>query len=422
MTVFIILFIWVSTSVVFSRENSINVYIVPELRTRAEYRDGFQKLATTSSNPAAFISQRTRLGLGVETTDMKFKIVPQDVRVWGDAQFGNTAGFTGNEASLDMFEGYAEFRFNRNHWIAAGRQVISYDNGWLLSDRNWNQSGIATDGIVLKLNFDQMQVYAGSSWNSLQELSFDNFYPTNRYKTLNHLRISSAIDKSKLSILHITTGQTLSETSNTLNFKHTSGLFYNKQWRDFFLNTNAYYQYGKNQKGNKVSAFMIYTDFGQKFSNLTIGGSTAYFTGNKKVGLNQTVDRNFDLIYTSRHRFLGFMDYFTNIAQHTNQGGLIHYALTFDYRLNSKTALQQSVHHFRLAQTNATTPFNKNLGFESDFTIKYRVNQSSMLEFGYLFYVPTKSLAQIQNVNNARLSRFIYLQMAINLGKISLKN
>ncbi len=124
-----ILFILLSTTINAFSQDSISIYVKPELRTRMEYRDGFQKLAAENSNGALFISQRSRLSFGIETSKLKIRFTPQDVRIWGDEQYGNTAGITGNDASLDVFEAYSEIKLMNNHWLSIGRLTLIYDNG-----------------------------------------------------------------------------------------------------------------------------------------------------------------------------------------------------------------------------------------------------------------------------------------------------
>jgi hypothetical protein len=406
---------------VFSDDNAFSISIHPEMRTRMEYRDGFQKLAPRNTNPALFVSQRTRIGFDIQTSTIKLRITPQDVRVWGDEQYGSTAGITGNDASFDLFEGYAAILFGNNHWLSVGRQVIAYDNDWLLSGRNWNQHGISSDAVVAKLNYDKYAIHAGVSWNSTKESLFDNHYATNRYKTLNYLWLNKEEGNAKLSLLHVITGQTETETTNNLTIKHTTGVYYSKVNGDFSFNTNAYYQYGKNQEAKDVSAYMFYLDLAHNFSNVKILGSATYLSGNKVVGVDQEKDANFDLLYTARHKYLGMMDYYTNIGLHTKQGGLVNYALNVNYKINKKVSLHNSIHYFSLAQTNTNTLNSKSLGFENDLILKYKFNRWSLIEAGYLFYIPTESLQAIQNVHNPKFSHFAYFQLSLNFGNIVLK-
>ena len=92
-----------------------------QLRTRGEFRDGYQRLAANDATPAALISQRSRLTLSYATEDFKLWFSPQDVRIWGDEELASLGGVTGNKASLDMFEGMVDFRIGSNSWLAVGR-------------------------------------------------------------------------------------------------------------------------------------------------------------------------------------------------------------------------------------------------------------------------------------------------------------
>jgi hypothetical protein len=68
-----------------------------------------------------------------------------------------------------------------------GRQQLVYDNQSILSNGYWNQNGIASDAIVLKLKKDDWNLHLTGSWNSLSQASSGNYYDTIRYKSLNFL-------------------------------------------------------------------------------------------------------------------------------------------------------------------------------------------------------------------------------------------
>lgn len=411
---FIFTLIWGLGLSVFAQDSTEFIFAKPEIRNRFETRDGFQKLASPESRPSIFMSQRTRLTLGYETSKLKIVFSPQDVRIWGDGQNANTAGFTGDNASLDLFEGYAEFNIGAKNRLSVGRQTLSYDNNWLLSDRNWNQNGISSDALVMKLQFGKTKVHAGGSWNTLKELPNDNFYPTTRYKSLNFLWVNRTFEKSKLSALHISTGQTKSDSSNTLYFRHTGGFFGSTEVNKLHLSGNAYYQYGKSQSGKNVGAFLLFADVAYKMSRLNVGTSVSYLSGNSTVGSAQKTDANFDLIYAARHKLLGFMDYFTNMALHTKQGGLTNYALNISFNASKKLIFQNNTHLFFLSQINANTPDEKYLGTENDFTVRYKFSHWGSLDAGYLLFNPTNALRSVQNVPKGRFSQYAYVQLLIN--------
>src|SRR5688572_14649492 len=76
-----------------------------ELRPRFEFRHGYKTLFPDNTDPAAFVSQRTRLNFGYKTEKLHFYLSPQDVRVWGDVPQLNTAdenGFSLHQAWADV--------------------------------------------------------------------------------------------------------------------------------------------------------------------------------------------------------------------------------------------------------------------------------------------------------------------------------
>lgn len=116
--------------------------IEAQLRPRFELRNGYKQLVPKEAVPTAIISQRTRFSFLYQTQQLKVKIVPQDVRIWGDEQLANTSGVFGDHASLDLHEAYAEIRLKPSLFMTIGRQELIYDNMSILSNRNWNQTGL----------------------------------------------------------------------------------------------------------------------------------------------------------------------------------------------------------------------------------------------------------------------------------------
>lgn len=386
-----------------------------QLRSRFEIRDGYQKLAAEGLNPAVFISQRTRLSFSYESSLLKVKVTPQDVRLWGDQPTQSSTG-VGDNPSLDLLEAYAELKIGNNGWISAGRQQLVYDNRRLLGDRNWNQTGISYDAVVFKLLTGKTNIHAGAVWNTLVEPTSENLYPTGRIKSLNYLWANRKFnDHLTLSFLHVSAGVTETDTTNSLNFRHTTGLYGDYKSSNFNAWGNAYYQYGKNQKGNQISAFLIDADAGYKLGNFTPGLGVGYLSGNNStVGTDET-DHLFDPLYGNRHKFFGAMDFYRSFASNTKQGGLSDIYFWIDYKFSKRVSLRNTIHHFALAQANPSTPEDRDLGIENDLIFKFKINDWGDLESGYCFYIPTETLKVIQSIPDEKFSQFFYIQLNINL-------
>jgi len=393
-----------------------------QYRPRFEVRRGYQQLARPGDVPAVFVSQRTRLKFSYQTEMLRLVFSPQDVRVWGDEQNVTLAGNTGDNASLDMHEGYLELRLAPSTKIRVGRQELSYDNEWLLGTRNWNQNGIASDAVLLESKIGQWDAHAGFSWNTLKEALSDNPYPPNRYKALGLVWVHRQLGQGfSLSALHLVTGQTPSDTVNNLHFRQTSGFYLSVEKKPFIGRFNIYYQYGSNFKGRPVSAWMTAADMALRTGRFTLGTGWSYLSGQPGMSGNSGSEKVFDMVYTARHKFLGFMDYFRNIGQDTRNGGLADVFAYAGYKLSPKTSLENTLHYFSLAHINPQTPEKKGLGFENDLVLKYAFQPWGQFETGYLFFVPAQNLRNMQGVVGEAFSQFFYVQLTLMVRNINEK-
>ena len=388
--------------------------ISAQYRNRFEIRDGYKAITEAGTSPAFFISQRTRISVQFENEFLKLKFTPQDVRLWGNEELATSTGVFGKQASLDLFEGYVQIKLIEQFWLSVGRQQLVYDNQRLLAARNWNQLGISYDAMVAKLHINDWQIHLAGSWNTLLETSLNNYYPAERIKTLNYLWVNKAFsNKLSLSFLHIASGKTENDTTNKLYFRQTSGLYIKHFKNNFSTNADIYYQYGKNNTGTAVSAFLLDADMSYSFGKVRPGIGMGYLSGNHLVGSSQTVDHLFDVLYGARHRYFGNMDYFRDFRKHTQDGGRVDLYAYLEYQVCPARLICNSGHYFWLAKTNPNTPANKNLAFENDLVLKYIFRTWGTLEGGYSFMIPTTSLKELQQISSEKTPQFIYLQLTI---------
>lgn len=388
-----------------------------EFRPRFEVRDGYQRLAQKGDEPAVFISQRTRLAMDYKTDKFRFRFVPADVRVWGDEQIANTTGVFGDQASLDLHEAYAEIRLKPTTWVSVGRQQLAYDNQALLSKRNWNQYGIASDAVVFKYNKSGWHMHLGGTWNSLKESRTDNFFPVSKLKTLSYLWLNRTVSEHlRISATHIATGVTVTDTTNTLRFRQTSGLFADYRKGYIAFNGNIYYQYGRSRLNKTVSAWLIDADLSRRFGIMNAGIGMGYASGSSVFQSDSNTDRNFYEIYRAKHKFYGFMDYFTDVSSATVGGGLVNVYLYGDLKLTDKLRLKNTIHYF--SRSRATPPFDdymNHLGFENDLVLSHRFSEWGVLEAGYMFFLPTSTMEMLQPGGvDYKFSQFGYIMLTLN--------
>lgn len=384
-----------------------------QLRNRFELRDGYQKLAEAGSVPTVLISQRSRITFSLVTEKLKIKISPQDVRLWGGDAVVNATGVPSN-TSIGLFEGFAEIRTGDFGWLSVGRQQLIYDSRRLLGDRQWNQNGMSYDAIVMKLKLSRWNLHLGGIWNTLTETRSGNLYPPSRLKTIGYVWANRAFSEHlSLSLLHIGSGVTETDTTSNLNFRQTTGVYYTYKRDNLNMWGNVFYQYGKNRTGTDISAVLADADISYKAGRLTPGIGFGYLSGNNTIGAGQTTDRLFDVLAGNRHSFFGIIDYFRAFPSDTRQGGLVDYFFYIDIKLADNVSIRNTGHYFQLAQTNQGTPDNKNLGYENDLVLKYKLNDWGAFESGYAFFLPTTTLKAVQGVINDKFSHFLYLQLTL---------
>jgi len=402
-----------------------------ELRPRAEVRHGYKLIPADSTDAATFISQRTRLNLYYTHPKFKVGFGIQDVRVWGDEQLFNATGVYGDNASLDMNEGWIEIFAGKSNSFKVGRQYWIYEDERLLARRNWNQSSIKYDGFLYKFEKDKFKMHAGLSLNNNADnlvgidynlYKVDTYFDTvsqtyittkvplqSKQKSQNFIYINNKInDKLNFSFQALATGFQKDGTANTIYVKGTYGLYVNYKPGKFAFKANGFYQNGKNIKGKKVSSYFASFRGDAKLDPFTINAGIDYHSGQdaKKENNNyQETDHLFDVFYGGRHQFYGYMDLFDNVSKSTANGGLVDIYTGLKYKITEKSTLALDYHYFRLPvnvkdPSDASKVLDKSLGSEFDFTFEVPIIPEIIITGGFSAFLPTTSMEKLQGFNN----------------------
>ncbi|MBW4889970.1 alginate export family protein [Mucilaginibacter sp. HMF5004] len=149
------------------------ISLTGQLRTRAEYRNGYGNLVTTDAQPGGFISQRTRLTFGYKWDLLTIGTSIQDVRVFG----ADASSISATDNRLFLHEGWAELTLANKadtnvkfKWLdlltfKIGRQELVYDDARLIGNLDWLQQGRRHDMALLKAVHHGWQVDLGFAFN-----------------------------------------------------------------------------------------------------------------------------------------------------------------------------------------------------------------------------------------------------------------
>ena len=164
-----------------------------------------------------------------------------------------------------------------------------------------------------------------------------------------------------------------------------------------------------------LRAVLAAGEAGVKGTVINTAAGFSGLTGNSIVGTDQSSERLFDIMYTSRHRYFGNIDYFRDMVTDTRQGGLSNYYAYIEIKMSALLSIRNTFHYFLLSATNQSSPSDRKLGFENDLVLKYKISEWGNLETGFLFFRPEESLKTIHEVTDpSKLSFFSYMMLTIS--------
>jgi len=373
-----------------------------ELRPRAEFRHGYKTLASTDIDPAAFVSQRTRLNFAYNDKNLKFKLSFQDIRVWGStAQLNLTDNF------YSVHEAWGELKLNSIISFRLGRQELVYDDSRFLGNVGWAQQSRSHDLALFKYERGgSSKMHIGLAINQDKEQLFNNFYMNKKnYKNMQFLWVHQDIGNHGISFLALNNGIQYNDSvaGASVKYSQTLGTFINLKKNKFLFNGSGYYQMGTDGADKKLSAYMLGVDISYKLvRNINLALGYQLLSGTDESDLNNPDFGNnmsFTPLYGTNHKFNGHMDYFF-VGNHTNYVGLQDIFFKFNY-VSGKVTFTAFVHHFSTASEvldpeNAGEVMPKYLGLEGDFSIGYKLAKNVNIAAGYSQMFGTETMELIK--------------------------
>lgn len=397
-----------------------------EVRPRGEYLHGFRTLAdSTGQEPAVFVDQRTRLTFSYDHEKFKVFVSLQDIRTWGSTtQMNRVDGFT------SLNQAYAELKIFKGLSTKFGRQQLSYDDDRIFGHLEWAQQARSHDAFLLKYEDSTLFIHAGAAYNQNAPGFFGNGYTVaGNYKTMQYLWFHKDFKYNiGLSVLFLNNGMQSFKTDSlgkpydfALNFSQTAGTRLTYSGKMVTAAGAFYYQFGKDGKGNDLSAYNIMADVEVrpvKQFGITLGYEA--LSGTSQVNYGSTWNRSFTPFYGTNHKFNGYMDYFY-VGNHINNVGLND--AWFRLRKIGKFGAAIDGHMFytaaplldkkEQAATGLKVAANPYLGFELDLKLNYKVNDWIGLEGGYSHMFASESMESLKGGKADALNNWAYLMVTV---------
>ncbi len=385
-----------------------------DISPRAELRHGYRVMLNEDEKAAGHINQRTRLALAFEKDNIKTHISFQDVRVWGQEPQRQV------HPSLGIHEAWAELTLQENWAVKVGRQHLRYDNQRFFAINDWLPMGQKHDVVLLKHQHASGEAHLGTAFNqpwAAYPANFGTVYGINNYKYMNFLRYTTTLgDDGNLALMAVADGYESTFNPNTLYVRGTWSAFVRYQLGNINLMINPAFQHGNTRWGQDISAGYLRTEASLPLSEtITTTTGIEIFSGNDATNANDDKYRAFDALYGAGHANLGFMDYFTQIPQHTREAGMINPFIKNRIRLNPRTFMDADLHLFFLQNNyvHNNEVINKYLGTEIDLTLNYGFNEFTRIIGGFSMMFGSESMEIIKRGSKDEPAYFAYIMLRI---------
>jgi hypothetical protein len=373
---------FITTFVLFSAIQSVGqttFKIDAEIRSRAEYRGGFQEPLADSLHPAYVNNLRTRLNLAYTSPKVKAKISLLDTRTFGSTETTRTGSGTG------ILEAWGEYNFTPKFSLSIGRQGVEYDDKRLFSYNNWSNTFAAHDILLLKYNSEKWNIHAGSAYNVAGDVVYEAITPyTLTYKTLNFIRAEKNFGLLSASALWVNDSyQSGEENDITTSFRNTLGgnLWLTDKKKPFTFLLTGYYQFGHDKTDKKLNAYLLAFSAQQKIKekySLQIGSDLYSGSAND---ISPDKSRTFNKLYGTNHAFNGSIEYWRNLPTQ----GLLDVFAGATAKFFPKFDVNLTYHYFS-AVKEISADSKKNLGSEIDITANYTINEQFAVQGGWSAY------------------------------------
>lgn len=385
-----------------------------ELRPRFEYRHGYKTLFPDNVDPAAFVSQRTRLNTAYEIEKLSFYLSLQDFRTWGDVPQLNTADKNG----IGIHQAWGEIQLDPHFFLKVGRQEIVYDDHRIFGNVGWAQQARSHDALLINYHDSKYAINLGFAFNQNEEnLTGTTLTTPGTYKSIQYLWTHKEWNKLSASLLFLNNGlqfiNNINSNNNETRYSQTLGTHLNYKANNLKLTSNLYYQFGKDIANNDLSAYLLSLEGNYTVTTKsTLGLGVELLSGNDNGLTSNQKNKAFTPLYGTNHKFNGLMDYFY-VGNHANNVGLLDIFANAKVGLNEKSNLNFAIHNFSAA-AEIGPDSEKQLGTELDIVYGYKLQKEIGISAGYSHLFASQGMETIKGNSDGNTNNWGWIMITIN--------
>lgn len=411
-----------------------------QLMSRGEIRNGGMTADIddpTSEDRSAFILDRERLILGYKRDWLESKATIQHVGTWGHE----------GAASTSVYEAWAKlshtFGIKRPDnqttkqpivFAQIGRIALRYDDERIIGSDDWVMASMTHDALRLGYEGHGHKVHTIHAYNqNMRALNEPGSYYTNGsrpYKTMHTVWYHYDVPKVPLgvSLLFMNIGMQAGVPGGiNSNDPHTEwqqvyGGYLKFNPRHFTLEASYNRQAGHDEYLAKLEAWQFSTKVEWKPSDIwsakagydcLSGDDYVAVVGKGGLGMpRHEVNKGFNPVYGSHHKFYGAMDFFY-LSTYVNgfTPGLQNAYIGGTYNPLKDLTLAATYHY--LATGTDLDGLNKTLGHEVELEASYTLAKDIKVSAGYSYMTGTETMERLKRASGDGSLRWAWLSLNI---------
>ena len=398
-----------------------------QLLSRGEIRNG--GMTSDADDPAsadrsAFILDRERLSLGYRRDWLEAKASIQHVGTWGHE----------GSASTSVYEAWGKVTAPNGLFAQLGRLALKYDDERIVGSDDWVMASMTHDALRLGYEGHGHKVHALLAYNqNMRALGSPGSYysgGSRPYKTMHTVWYHYDVPKVPLgfSLLMMNIGMQAGEKDGVLeNAAHTEwqlvwGAYAKYAPRNFSLEGSYYRQAGHDENNAMLQAWMAAVkaewtpnDHWSARAGFDYLSGDDYVAVVNKGGLGMPrheVNKGFNPVYGSHHKFYGAMDFFY-LSTYVNgfTPGLQNAYIGGTYSPLKRLSFKATYHY--LATGTHLEGLNRTLGHEVELEAAYSVFKDVRVSAGYSYMTGTETMERLKRASGDGSLRWAWLSVNI---------
>ena len=393
------------------------------LLSRGEIRNGGMTYDTEDppkDDKSAFILDRERLILGYKRKSLELKTSVQHVGTWGHE----------GQAGVSVYEAWGKVSTRFGLFAQIGRLALNYDDERIIGSDDWVMASMTHDALRLGYEGNGHKVHAILAYNqNMRAINSPGSYysgGSRPYKTMQTVWYHFDVPKQPIgiSLLFMNIGMQaglidgeFDDTPKT-NWQTAYGGYIKYSPPHFTVEGSYYRQGGHDENNAKIKTWMASAKVEWKPNNIwAVQGGYDYLSGDDFVAVvnpgeigmpRHEVNKGFNPVYGSHHKFYGAMDFFylstyvngfTPGLQNAFIGGICQ---------PLKGLRLKAAYHY-LATGTKLKDLNITLGHEIELEAGYALFKDMRIAAGFSYMTGTKTMERLKRASDKGNLRWTWL-------------